>query len=214
VTQPAVPEALALLDDDLDVTWDDPLQPTERLAHPFSDLVEALRLAQEAVTRSRPTDEVSAVTEKSLRQIAELLAPFEVGEDQQLAGRLWSEGGRAQALAPAVHIVKVSPTMVEGSVTFGRFHAGRGAVHGGVLPLVFDEAMARLSNSHGRARGRTAYLKTDYRAIVPLEVEIDVRAWLVSEEGRKRLLRAELTRHGRLLAEAEGLWVVLREGQP
>jgi acyl-coenzyme A thioesterase PaaI-like protein len=197
-----------------EVTWDDPLQPTERVPHTFSDLVDALRQAQEAVTRSRPTEEASAEAEQLLLRVAALLAPFEVDEDEQLAGRLWAEGGRAQALSPALHIEKVASEEVHCTVTFGRFHAGRGAVHGGVLPLVFDEVMARLGNSHGRPRGRTAYLKTEYRAIVPLEEPLDVRAWLESEEGRKRYLRAELTRDGQVLAEAEGLWVVLREGQP
>ncbi|MFG1858289.1 PaaI family thioesterase [Actinomadura geliboluensis] len=194
--------------------WDDPLQPTRPASHGFSDLVDALREAQEAVTRGRPSAAAGAEAARLLREAAGLLAPFEVGEDEQLAGRLWTEAGRAQALAPAVHIDAVTPSELRGTVAFGRFHAGRGAVHGGVLPLVFDEVMSRLGNGYGRPRGRTAYLRTDYRALVPVGEPLDVRGWLVSERGRKRYLRAELTRGGRLLSEAEGLWVVLREGQP
>lgn len=199
---------------DLDITWDDPLQPTESVSHAFIDLIEALKKAQEAITRSRPSEEASAEAQGLLDRVADIVAPFAVGEDEQLAGRVWRVGGRAQALAPALHIDSVSPVEVLGTVTFGRFHSGRGAVHGGVLPLVFDEVMARLGNSHGRPRARTAYLKTDYRTIVPLDVPLTVRAWLASEAGRKRYLRAELTRESEVLAEAEGLWVVLREGQP
>lgn len=79
-----------------------------------------------------------------------------------------------------------------------------------MLPLVFDEVMSRLGYSHGRPRGRTAYVRTDYREIVPVGEPLGVRAWIESEEGRKRYMRAELTRGGRVLTEAEGLWVVPR----
>jgi hypothetical protein len=41
-----------------------------------------------------------------------------------------------------------------------------------------------------------------------------VRAWFVSEQGRKRVLRAELTRGETLCAEAEGLFIALRPDQP
>jgi hypothetical protein len=117
-------------------------------------------------------------------------------------------------MSPPLHIDRVSESSLDGWVVFGRFYSGRGAVHGGALPLVVDEAMARLSNSHGRSRSRTAYLRTDYRAVVPVGVRVEVRAWLESEIGRKRLLRSTLTHGGRVLAEAEGLWVALRPGQP
>ncbi|MGI5200234.1 PaaI family thioesterase [Spirillospora sp. CA-108201] len=197
-----------------EASWDDPVRPTSPGAHGFSDLIDALREAQEAVTRSRPSGTACAEAARLLRQASGLLDPFEVGEDEQLAGRFWGEAGRAQALAPSIHIDAVTPSELRGTVTFGRFHAGRGAVHGGVLPLVFDEVMSRLGNAYGRPRGRTAYLKTDYRALVPVGERLDVRAWLESEQGRKRYLRAELSRGGQLLSEAEGLVVVLRAGQP
>jgi acyl-coenzyme A thioesterase PaaI-like protein len=131
-----------------------------------------------------------------------------------LVGRLWEVSGRGQALAPIVHIDEVAPTELVGRVSFGRFHAGQGAVHGGVIPLVFDEVMARLANSQGRSRARTAYLRTDYRAVVPLHTEVQVRSWWIAEEGRKRTMGAELRLEGEVLAECQGLWVALRPGQP
>lgn len=191
----------------------DDLVPTRPGGTPFSDLVAALREAQEVVTGARPDPATAARAAGLLRQAAEVLGAG-VGEDDRLAGRLWEEPGRGQALAPAVHVDEVRPHELLGRVTFGRFHAGSGAVHGGVLPLVFDEVMARLANSRGRPRARTAYLRTDYRAVVPIGVEVRVRSWLVAEEGRKRTARAELRLDGRVLAEAEGLWVALRPGQP
>jgi acyl-coenzyme A thioesterase PaaI-like protein len=104
---------------------------------------------------------------------------------------------------------------VTGTVTFGRyFLGGGGAVHGGAIPLLFDEVLGRLANSGDRAPSRTAYLHTDFRSITPVGEELSVRAWFVSEQGRKRVLRAELTRGETLCAEAEGLFIALRPDQP
>ncbi len=100
---------------------------------------------------------------------------------------------------------------VEGTVTFGRyFLGGGGAVHGGAIPLLFDEVLGRLASSGDRAPARTAYLHTDFRSITPVGVELAVRAWFVSEQGRKRTLRAQLTHGDTLCAEAEGLFIELR----
>jgi hypothetical protein len=45
-------------------------------------------------------------------------------------------------------------------------------------------------------------------------VELDVRGSFVSEQGRKRVLRAEIRHGDTLRAEAEGLFVILRPDQP
>jgi acyl-coenzyme A thioesterase PaaI-like protein len=104
---------------------------------------------------------------------------------------------------------------VEGTVTFGRyFMGGGGAVHGGAIPLLFDEVLGRLASSGERAPARTAYLHTDFRSITPVGEELAVRAWFVSERGRKRILRAQLTHGDTLCAEAEGLFIALRPDQP
>ena len=58
------------------------------------------------------------------------------------------------------------------------------------------------------------YEGTDFRAITPVNAMLDVRAWLASDEGRKRLLRGEIRHGATLCAEAEGLFVALRPGQP
>ena len=86
-------------------------------------------------------------------------------------------------------------------------------MHGGALPLVFDDLMGRLANA-GLAPARTAYLNVSYRNITPIEARLTIEARLESVQGRKRLLRGEL-RHGNIVcAEAESLFVALRPGQP
>lgn len=84
----------------------------------------------------------------------------------------------------------------------------------GPSPLLFDEVLGQLANSGEREPSRTAYLHTDYRAITPIGAELEVRGWFVSEQGRKRILRAELTHGDTVCAEAEGLFIVLRPDQP
>nr|WP_272902419.1 hotdog domain-containing protein [Brevibacterium daeguense] len=170
-----------------------------------------MRGAQEAVTRSRPSPEAAQRVTALLAEVQSVLGDG-VEEDEQLAGRLWEEAGRAQALAPALHLDEISADSARGRVTFGRFHAGHAAAHGGVIPLVFDEIMGRLARSHQRPVARTAYLYTDYRAKVPLETEIEVRARLDSVKGRKVFLRSELVLEGTVLTECRGLWVQLRPG--
>jgi acyl-coenzyme A thioesterase PaaI-like protein len=104
---------------------------------------------------------------------------------------------------------------VDARVTFGRFQlGGNGAVHGGVLPLLFDEVLGRLANS-GRTVARTAYLTVNFRHITRIGVEHTLVAELDRIAGRKRHLRGVLRDPtGRVVSDAEGLFVELRPDQP
>jgi acyl-coenzyme A thioesterase PaaI-like protein len=180
----------------------------------FSALIDALRTLQDAVTGARPP---AAALEETTRQVAELtrqLAKYQVDEREQIAGHLAETPGRGQALIPPVHLDEIAPGAIRGHVTFGRFYlGGNGAVHGGALPLVFDDLMGRLANT-GRSPARTAYLHVNYRNVTPIETRLTIEARLESVVGRKRLLRGELRHGGTVCAEAESLFVALRPGQP
>ena len=180
----------------------------------FSALIDALRTLQDAVAGARPP---AAALEETTRQVAELtrqLAKYQVDEREQIAGHLAGTAGRGQALIPAVHLDEVEPGAIRGHVTFGRFYlGGNGAVHGGAIPLAFDDVMGRLANS-GRPPGRTAYLHVNYRNVTPIETRLTIEAHLVSVDGRKRLLRGVLRHGGTVCADAESLFVALRPGQP
>ncbi|OXR41892.1 hypothetical protein B7C42_05876 [Nocardia cerradoensis] len=193
-------------------TWDDPFAPTVVTDDEFTRLVEALRAAQEAVTRSRPTPRVAAAAATRLREIATALAAFEVDEDEQIAGKRWESAGHGQALTPPIHLDRITEITAVGRVTIGRFHSGRYAMNGGVAPLIFDEILARLAN-HRRPWARTARLQVDFRAPAPLYTELTVTAHLVGQQGRKRFLRGTLHHREVLVAEAEGLWIELKPGQ-
>ena len=81
------------------------------------------------------------------------------------------------------------------------------------MPLLFDDVLGRLSNSSGGPPARTAYLHVNFRRITPIGPELQVEATFDREEGRKRYLSGRLTKDGVLLADAEGLFVVLEPGQ-
>jgi hypothetical protein len=68
---------------------------------------------------------------------------------------------------------------ISGTLTFGRYFSGAGstAVHGGAITLLFDDVLG----SGGPPRARTAYLRTEFRAVTPIETPLvggpGSRAW-------------------------------------
>lgn len=181
----------------------------------YGDMVDALRDFLDGVAAAAPDGVTSAQLAHDLRSWTDRLADVGVGERRQLWARRLDVPGHAQTMAPRVAIKSEDRDSVHATVTFGRyFIGGGGAAHGGAVPLLFDEVLGRLSNSAGRPPSRTAYLHTDYRSITPIGEELTVHGWFVSEQGRKRILRAELRHGGTLCAEAEGLFIALRPGQP
>lgn len=180
----------------------------------FARLADAVRALQDAFTAARPPEGVLDDVAGTVEVLTRRLADHAVDEASQVTGHRHDLPGRGQTMAPAVHVDERSRDRVRGRVTFGRFYlGGGGAVHGGAIPLLFDEVLGRLANTD-RPRSRTAYLHVDYRAVTPVGEELVVAGWFDREEGRKRFLRGELRHGGGLVAEAEGLFVTLRDGQP
>jgi len=199
--------------DGLTEAWRDRIdigQPTA-----FPGMIDALRALQDQMTGSNPPEQVAAKVSDAISALTRELAGYAVDERQQVAGRLAGIPGRGQCMAPAVEITEYSDTHVRGHVSFGRFYlGGNGAVHGGAIPLVFDELMGRLANTGGRRPSRTAYLHVNYRNITPIETVLAIEAHFESDEGRKRILTGTIREGDTLCAEAEGLFVALRPGQP
>ena len=180
----------------------------------FPGMIDALRVLQNRITSAVPGEELAAEVSRTLTDLAIRLGACAVEEEGQIAGRI-DVPGRAQALVPPVHLDEQDEHHAVGRVLFGRLHLGRnGAVHGGAIPLVFDEIMGRLSNTGGRPPARTAYLHVNYRTITPIDRELQLIARFAREDGRKRFVSAELRDGATLCADAEGLFVMLRAGQP
>ena len=181
----------------------------------FLDMIEALRRFQDDVTAAAPPAELIEEVTRSLTGLSEQLRPHAVAERDQLTGHQTDVPGRGQAMSPMITIEEADEQHARGHVTFGRFYlGGNGAVHGGAIPLMFDELLGRLANSGGRVPSRTAYLHVNFRSITPVGRELRLEGRFDREDGRKRFLVGELYDGDTLCADADGLFVQLRPGQP
>jgi len=93
-----------------------------------------------------------------------------------------------------------------------RYGGGAGFAHGGVIAILLDEAMGKISKLTGE-RAVTAELNIEYRKPVPVDSEIVVLGWQEDEKGRNRFRVGEIhDAQGNLLARGRGRFVVI--GQP
>jgi len=97
-----------------------------------------------------------------------------------------------------------------GSFTLGSNYAGgAGFAHGGIIAVVLDEAMGKLSKLTDE-KAVTAEMSIDYRKPVPIDKPIHVEGWQEEEKGRNRFRVAEIRDpQGNLLARGKGRFVVV-----
>ena len=116
--------------------------------------------------------------------------------------------GTSNAVAPPMWLEKTE-TQTVGGVRFGAAYEGPpGDVHGGFIAAMFDELLGRSQPS----AGFTAWLTTTFRKPTPLFRDLTLRAWVESEDGRKRVIKGTCHLGDVLLTEAEGLFVAPRGG--
>jgi acyl-coenzyme A thioesterase PaaI-like protein len=181
----------------------------------YAEMIEALRLLQDRVAAAVPDGTLVAEVTRDLVHAAELLAPAERDEWHRLSGTLEELPGRGSALVPVVQDVVSDGAGLRGRVRFSRHHlGGNGAAHGGTVPLLFDDVLGRFANAGGRAVSRTAYLHVNFRSITPINRDLRIEARFEREEGRKRYVTGVLRDGDTVCADAEGLFVELRPGQP
>jgi len=90
-----------------------------------------------------------------------------------------------------------------------RYGGGAGFAHGGIIALLLDEAMGKISKLTDE-RAVTAELSVEYKKPVPLTEEILVEGWQESEKGRNRFRIGEIRDvAGNLLARGRGRFVVI-----
>jgi acyl-coenzyme A thioesterase PaaI-like protein len=182
----------------------------------FGRFVEAMRRLQDLAVSADPGDDVWDDAADRVAALAELLGPFKANEGQAPAGRTPGLPGMGSLLLPPWTLTRYEPDGCEMRGHFTRFHVGGNmAVHGGVLPLLFDHMFGMVSHAAGRPISRTAFLHVDYRKITPIDQPLAVRGRVTSTEGRKAFVAAELVDgDDTVLAEGNGLMVRLLPGQP
>ena len=181
----------------------------------YDSVIRELRGLLDAVACASPDVATCAELAEDLAAWKQRLQPTQVNEAARMWGHWMAVPGRAQALVPAWAHEDRTGEIFSSTVEFGRFHVGEnGAAHGGAIALLFDEFLGGVPILRKLPWSRTAYLKTDYRSVTPIGVPLQITAWLERLDGRKQFVRGQLHDGDRLCAQAEGLWVALRPGQP
>jgi acyl-coenzyme A thioesterase PaaI-like protein len=182
----------------------------------FGRFVAAMRALQDLAVSADPGDDVWDDAAERAAALVEVLGPFQAEEGKAPAGRTPDVPGMGSLLLPPWTLTRYAPDGVEMTGYFSRFHVGGNhAVHGGVLPLLFDHMFGMISHAAGRPISRTAFLHVDYRKVTPIDTPLLVRGRLTSAEGRKAFVSAEMVfGDDAVLAEANGLMVRLLPGQP
>lgn len=193
-----------------------PPEPTSKGGPDYGRFIDAVRRLQDHARAVDAPDAVIAEAADRLEKLSALLAPFDADEWQSPSGRRMDLPGRGNILAVPMEARKTEDGRIEGWARFARFHLGRnGAVHGGALGLLFDSVLGLTAAVlTGSRRQRTAYLKINYRNIVPIEKELQFSSGIDSVEGRKIFVSGRLTDGDRVLTEADALFVRLKPGQP
>ena len=182
----------------------------------FGHFLESMRRLQDLAVSADPDGDTWTEAAARVDALIELLAPCEAPEGVGPANRVPALPGAGSLLMAPYVITSMQPDGVALTVQFSRFHVGgNSAVHGGVLPLLFDSIFGMVIHAAGRPISRTAFLHVDYRNVTPIDTTLTATGWIRETDGRKAFVNAELRRpDGTLCAEANGLMIRLLPGQP
>ncbi|PRC42030.1 PaaI family thioesterase [Mycobacterium sp. ITM-2017-0098] len=182
----------------------------------FERFLTGMRQAQDLAVSVNPDPDTWDEAADRVEDLVKLLDPYRAGEGVGPANRTPALPGAGSLLMPPWTVTKFEADGVELEVTFSRYHVGgNSAVHGGVLPLLFDSMFGMVIHATGRPISRTAFLHVDYRRVTPIDTVLTAHGWLREAEGRKAFVNAELRdTDGHVLAEANGLMIRLLPGQP
>lgn len=182
----------------------------------FARFLSAMRRLQDLAVSTDPDDGTWEGAAEKAEQLVKMLDPFQAPEGVAPAGRVPSLPGMGSLLLPPWTITEFGPDGVQMRGQFSRYYVGGNyAVHGGVLPLLFDHLCGMVVHATQRPISRTAYLKVDYRKVTPIDTPLVVRGRVDSVEGRKAFVSGELLGpDDAVLAEAHALMVRLLPGQP
>jgi acyl-coenzyme A thioesterase PaaI-like protein len=177
----------------------------------------ALRRLQDLAVAAAPENAATwTAAAQQAEELCALLEPHSAPQHLAPAGRAIHLPGLGHPLLPPWQITESTPDGVTMTGHFTRFHVGgNNAVHGGVIPLLYDWLLGMVVSVAGRPVSRTAYLHVDYRAITPIDQPLTALGQVDRLEGRKAFITATMTdSDGMVLSEANGLMIQLLPHQP
>jgi acyl-coenzyme A thioesterase PaaI-like protein len=130
--------------------------------------------------------------------------------ETQEANRCFGCGGDNTAGMKLVFELDFEARRTRGRFMLGTNYAGgAGFAHGGIIAVVLDEAMGKLSKLT-EEKAVTAELNVVYRKPVPVDKEIVVEGWQEEEKGRNRFRVGEIRDlQGNLLARGTARFVAI-----
>lgn len=178
--------------------------------------VAAVRRLQDLAVSTRPDAEGWTDAAEQLETLCAALDQHPSPEGVAPAGRIVDLPGLGHPLMPPWTIEESTADGVTMRGHFSRFHVGGNmAVHGGVIPLLFDWHFGMIVSAADRSASRTAYLHVDYRNVTPIDRPLISRGRIESIDGRKAFVTASMTdADGTVLSEANGLMIQLLPHQP
>jgi acyl-coenzyme A thioesterase PaaI-like protein len=178
--------------------------------------VAALHRLQDLTVSTRPDSAVWAAAAERVENACGLLDGHQVSEVDVVAGRVLSLPGLGHPLLPPWAMTSAGPDGVTMAGHFTQSHVGGNqAVHGGMIPLLYDWLFGMVVTTADIRPTRTAYLHVDYRKITPIEEPLTAHGHISKIDGRKAFITATMTAvDGTVLTEANGLMVRLLSHQP
>ena len=192
------------------------VRPVEDAPPELGRFVAALKCLQDLTVSTRPDGELWAAAAEHVENACALLDGHQVPEIDAVAGRVLNLPGLGHPLLPPWSLTDAGPDGVTMTGHFTQSHVGGNqAVHGGMIPLLYDWLFGMVVTTAGIRPTRTAYLHVDYRKITPIEEPLTAHGRISEIDGRKVFITASMTAaDGALLTEANGLMVRLLPHQP
>jgi len=192
------------------------VRPVEDAPAELGRFISALRRLQDLTVSTNPGGALWAEAAEHLESACAALDGHQVPETDVVAGRVLSIPGLAHPLMPPWTITGSGTGGVTMAGHFTEAHVGGNrAVHGGIIPLLYDWLFGMTVTAAGIRPTRTAFLHVDYRKVTPIDEPLEAHCSVTEIDGRKVFITATMTAAGgAVLSEANGLMVRLLPHQP
>jgi acyl-coenzyme A thioesterase PaaI-like protein len=175
-------------------------------------LAREMRQLQDAVIGTAAPPEVLAAVAQGLADLTGQLKPYSLASRPTNGWDDVRRSAHTRTFSPVLMDLRLSPDRMSAQFTLSEFYLGaNGAAHGGSIPLVFDQALARLAQ-YQRPISRTAYLNVSFRRVTPITELLTVVGELERTEGRKHFIHGAIIHGDIITAEADALYVETRHG--
>ncbi|MHB8665090.1 MAG: PaaI family thioesterase [Acidimicrobiales bacterium] len=182
-----------------------------RLVAEVRRLIEAVARVDIAGGVALPVDETAALADRVERLPHFAGGAAEAGLDDS---RLLERSGMSGASNPLASPMQIwrADDCIRGSAVYGYAYEGPpGCVHGGFVAAAFDDLLGSAQTLSGSA-GFTGTLHVRMLRPTPLHQRIDYEGRVKSFVGRKIVATATASCADEVVAEAEGLFIIPRDG--